>query len=73
MEPSNLPSFDKTATYWLNGETLQTIMDYIKEKTVVLSGGTFTEVGPQGSKLDTISLVVCIGGVKQTKKFVIAI
>ena len=54
MEPGNLPQFDNGQTYLLTGETLNVIMDYIKEKTLVIvpgSGLKIDEVGPDGTKI----------------------
>jgi len=41
-------------TYLLKGETLNQIMDYIREKTIVVAQGSglkIDEVGPQGTKI----------------------
>jgi hypothetical protein len=50
----DLPKFEAGVTYWLTGETLNQIMDYIREKTLVIvpgSGLKIDEVGPQGTKI----------------------
>ena len=62
MDPGDLPTFDKAATYLLNGETLNTIMRYIKEKTIVVvpgSGLKIDEIGPDGTKISIDGTDVC--------------
>jgi hypothetical protein len=49
-----LPQFEAGTTYLLKGETLNQIMDFIREKTIVIvpgSGLKIDEVGPQGTKI----------------------
>jgi hypothetical protein len=67
-----LPQFDAGTTYLLKGETLTAIMDVIKENKIVLASGTFQEVGPDGSKVATIDLNVCVDGQPKTVTFLIA-
>lgn len=54
MEPGNLPQFDNSETYLLTGETLNAIMNYIKEKTIVIvpgSGLKIDEIGADGTRI----------------------
>jgi hypothetical protein len=54
MQPGDLPKFNNGETYLLSGETLNAIMNYLKEKTVVIlpgSGLKIDEVGPEGTKI----------------------
>jgi hypothetical protein len=54
MESGDLPQFDNAQTYLLTGETLNAIMNYLKEKTIVIvpgSGLKVDEVGPGGMKI----------------------
>ena len=54
MEPGDLPQFNPAATYMLSGETLNAIMNYLKEKTIVIVAGSglkIDEVGPDGTKI----------------------
>jgi len=71
-ETGDLPEFDSDSTYLLKGSTLNSIMTIIKRNTVKPDSGTFKEVGPEGSTVETIDLQVCINGVAQTKTFLIA-
>jgi hypothetical protein len=62
MQPGDLPSFDAESTYLIRGETLNTIMDYIKEKTIVIvegSGLKVDEIGPDGTKISIDGTNVC--------------
>jgi hypothetical protein len=62
MEPGNLPEFDAGEKYLLSGETLNMIMNYIKEKTVVIvpgSGLKIDEVGPLGTKISIDGTDTC--------------
>ncbi len=70
---SALPEFEKGKSYILKGETLQQIMDFIRENRLVLTGNLqYDEVGDDGSKLplQTLSLAVCIEGATQLVNFV---
>ena len=62
MEPGNLPEFDASATYLITGETMNQIVNYIKEKTIVIvpgSGLKIDEVGPDGTKISIDGTDVC--------------
>lgn len=62
MEPGDIPQFDNSQTYLLTGETLNAIMNYIKEKTIVIvpgSGLKIDEVGPGGTKISIDGTDVC--------------
>jgi len=69
----NLPVFVNDRTYLLTGATLNSIVNVIRENKLVLIDGKFKESGIEtGSVLETISLTVCIDGVRQKKKFLVA-
>jgi hypothetical protein len=62
MEPGDLPQFDNTETYLLTGETLNTIMRFIKEKTIIVvpgSGLKIEEVGPNGTRISIDGTDAC--------------
>ncbi len=71
-ETTDLPEFDPANTYLLKGDTLNTIMTIIRRNKVTIDDGTFREVGPEGSSIETLELQVCIDGVATTKNFLIS-
>jgi hypothetical protein len=62
MQPGDLPQFDNGSKYLLSGETLNRIMDYLREKTIVIipgSGLKIDEIGPDGTKISIDGTDVC--------------
>jgi hypothetical protein len=52
VEPGDLPQFNDDEQYILTGATLNLIINYIKEKTIVIKQGSglkIDEVGPNGT------------------------
>jgi hypothetical protein len=62
MEPGDLPQFDSGSTYLIKGETMNQIVNYLREKTIVIvpgSGLKIDEVGPEGTKISIDGTDVC--------------
>jgi RNase P/RNase MRP subunit p29 len=54
MEPGDLPQFDNGQTYLLTGETLNTLVRFVKESRIVIvpgSGLKIDEVGADGTRI----------------------
>jgi hypothetical protein len=62
MQPGDLKKVDEKAIVWIRGSTWNILVDYLREKTIVIipgSGLKIDEVGPDGTKISIDGTNVC--------------